>query len=226
MDRDLSQLVWLALLWGLYGVLHSVLATHWLKAWVGRRWPALLPAYRLGFNVLAVLLFLPPYLLMKAWDGPLLWQWEGAERWLVNGIAVAALLAFLHTLLEYDLATFAGTRQWRERARHAVPLLAEPDRLRLGWQHRHVRHPWYFLALLLIWTQPMDAAFLLSALVWTVYLLIGLRFEEQKLVRQFGEAYRRYQQRVPALLPRPWRRLGAAEALELEALAQQAEEAE
>ncbi len=38
-----------------------------------------------------------------------------------------------------------------------------------------------------------------------VYFFVGSIFEERKLVREFGAAYRAYQQRVPRLLPRPWR---------------------
>ena len=35
----------------------------------------------------------------------------------------------------------------------------------------------------------------------TVYILVGLYFEERDLVRQFGERYLRYQREVPRLLP-------------------------
>jgi methanethiol S-methyltransferase len=36
----------------------------------------------------------------------------------------------------------------------------------------------------------------------TAYLFIGAYFEERKLVREFGEAYRGYQQRTPMFFPR------------------------
>jgi protein-S-isoprenylcysteine O-methyltransferase Ste14 len=39
-----------------------------------------------------------------------------------------------------------------------------------------------------------------------VYFWIGSIFEERKLVREFGDAYRDYQHRVPRLLPRWWLR--------------------
>ena len=40
--------------WLLYFTLHSVLASLWLKRRVAARWPYLMPAYRLGFNLLAL----------------------------------------------------------------------------------------------------------------------------------------------------------------------------
>jgi len=49
----------------------------------------------------------------------------------------------------------------------------------------------------------------------TAYFVIGSRLEERKLVREFGENYRRYQQSVPALMPLPGRYLGRAEAAKI-----------
>jgi protein-S-isoprenylcysteine O-methyltransferase Ste14 len=41
----------------------------------------------------------------------------------------------------------------------------------------------------------------------SAYILIALRFEERDLVEHIGEPYRRYQEEVPALIPRPGRTL-------------------
>ncbi len=61
----------------------------------------------------------------------------------------------------------------------------------------------------------MNAARLVSALAITAYFVIGSRLEEGKLMDRFGEAYRRYRDRVPALVPRPWRVLSREEARRL-----------
>jgi protein-S-isoprenylcysteine O-methyltransferase Ste14 len=37
----------------------------------------------------------------------------------------------------------------------------------------------------------------------TIYILIGLYFEERDLVRHFGDAYREYQRTTPMLIPLP-----------------------
>jgi protein-S-isoprenylcysteine O-methyltransferase Ste14 len=58
---------------------------------------------------------------------------------------------------------------------------------------------------LLIWVQDMDPARLISALCLTSYLVLGSRLEERKLLLYHGDAYRYYRQRVPGLIPRPWR---------------------
>ena len=61
----------------------------------------------------------------------------------------------------------------------------------------------------------MDPAWLVSCIAITLYFAIGSRLEERKLVAEFGESYRRYQRRVPGLVPLPGRRLSRADAAEI-----------
>ena len=51
-----SHYLFLILSWLVYFGLHSLLASIAAKQDVASRWPRAMPAYRLGFNVLAVLL--------------------------------------------------------------------------------------------------------------------------------------------------------------------------
>jgi len=199
---------WLALAFTLYALLHSVLAARPCKAAMARCWPRLMPAYRLLYNALALLLLLPLLWLLWQWPGELLWRRPEWLRWLFDGLALAALLGFLHSLKSYDLSLFSGTAQWR---RGMVEVDAG-EGFQIGFWHRFVRHPWYSFALVLLWTRDMNAAQLLFYSLATLYFVIGSRLEEAKLVAQFGEPYRRYAARVPGLLPRPWRYLSAAEA--------------
>lgn len=62
----------------------------------------------------------------------------------------------------------------------------------------------------------MDLATLLSAGAITSYLLLGSRLEESKLIAEYGDAYRDYRRRVPALFPWPCRALSVADARRLE----------
>ncbi|MFT6916526.1 MAG: protein-S-isoprenylcysteine O-methyltransferase Ste14 [Motiliproteus sp.] len=205
-----------------YCCLHSWLASLGCKAWCAARWPAAMRAYRLVFNLSALLLLIPVVVLLDAAAGPKLWQWTGASAWLVNGLALAALLAFVHSLRDYDLSQFSGSAQWRQLPLDPEQLDYEqldPERqarFHLGWWHRWVRHPWYFFALVILWSREPDVAQLLTGLLLTLYLVLGSRLEERKLRLQFGEAYRHYCRRVPGLFPLPWRRLSAAQARELE----------
>lgn len=205
------DLLWLALGWVAYAALHSLFAALGCKAWVTRRWPAFAPYYRLAFNLQSVILVLPLVWATYALPGDWLWRWAGPWAWLANGLALVAMAGFVLSSGTYDMGEFLGTTPWREKRRDAV----EHEGFRISPLHRHVRHPWYALGLVLIWTRDMSAPLLVSALAITLYFVFGSWLEERKLEAHFGTAYRDYRQRVPGLIPLPWKRLSAAEAEDL-----------
>jgi protein-S-isoprenylcysteine O-methyltransferase Ste14 len=210
-ELNIGALVGLAALWCGYFAAHSLLASLAVKRWVARRWPRLMPGYRLGFNLAALLLLLPPLWQTFALPGAPLWQWRGFWAWLANGLALAALGGFLWSLRYYDSAEFFGLRQWRGR----IGTVEDQERFTLSPLHRFVRHPWYSLSLVLVWTRDMSVPVLIGALAITAYLVIGSRLEERKLIAYHGELYRRYRARVPGLVPLPWRWLSRRAAAEL-----------
>ncbi len=121
------------------------------------------------------------------------------------------MVGYLWSMKWYDGMDFLGLRHLAGVQRHD-PLILSP-------MHRHVRHPWYSLGLLYLWTRDLNAGWLVAVIVITVYLAVGARLEEQKLISAFGDAYRLYRKRVPSLIPWPGKRLSAEEARALEALA-------
>ncbi len=70
--------------------------------------------------------------------------------------------------------------------------------------HRHVRHPLYAGTFLFIWglfiLMPYTSL-IISNFIITCYTLIGIRFEEEKLLREFGPHYEEYKKRVPKIIP-------------------------
>jgi protein-S-isoprenylcysteine O-methyltransferase Ste14 len=202
------DLALLSLLWILYFSFHSLLASLWFKSRVAARFGDLMPAYRLIFNTLATVLLIPPVWLMYQLNSEPLWQFEGIWHWLRLFVLLLAVIGFVWSLRFYDSKEFLGLKQLRQGRRE----IEDQESLQISPLHRYVRHPWYSLGLLLVWSLDMDAARLVSAILITAYLVIGSRFEEQKLTRYHGEKYRRYCERVPGLIPIPGRRLTQAEA--------------
>ncbi len=211
------QLLVLALSWVSYFALHSLLIAPKTKHWIARRFPRIMPAYRLLFNLQAVVLLVALIILSVHWKGPKLWHFDGVVAWLITSLNLAALAGFVGTTRAYDGAEFWGLRQWREKRTRG----GEGERLVISTVHRYVRHPWYFFGLILLWTREMDATLLVGSGLATLYLWIGSRWEEIRLVRRYGTAYRDYQQRVPGLVPWPGKVLSAEEAHQLETLAQE-----
>jgi protein-S-isoprenylcysteine O-methyltransferase Ste14 len=195
--------------WALYGVAHSWLAGERVKAWVARSRSVWGPAYRLIYNGLALVLLIPPLWATAAYGGEALWHWPA---WIAWPATVLTVSGFVWSLKWYDSLDFIGLRQWRGRHARAQ----DAGRFVLSPLHRYVRHPWYSLGLLFIWTRDLNAAWLVASLAVTVYVVIGSRLEERKLIAAFGESYVRYRERVPGLIPWPGRHLDTKEARALE----------
>ena len=197
----------LSLSWLAYFLLHSLLASLWFKQVVNHYCPRCAASYRLAYNILATLLLLPLLLLMMQWQQAFLWSWKGGMLWFMNAMALLSILGFVVTLKYYDMAEFIGLRQLQ------TATIEDQEQFSLSPLHHFVRHPWYFFGLVILWTRSMDIMMLVSVMAMTLYFIIGSWLEERKLVHYHGDIYLRYQKRVPALIPLPWRFLRSGEKL-------------
>jgi protein-S-isoprenylcysteine O-methyltransferase Ste14 len=76
--------------------------------------------------------------------------------------------------------------------------------LELHGIHKYVRHPLYLGTLLFIWSLFLFFPLLSNlqaCVVITLYVLIGIRSEERKLVTLFGQDYESYRHKTPGLIP-------------------------
>lgn len=191
-----------------YFVLHSLVASITFKQWVAKHWPNVMPFYRLAFNALAIVLTLPLLLVMYWYPGDSLWQWQGVGFYFTSTLALFAVIGFFYSLKFYDLSEFWGTKQLRE---HNTSV-HDQENFHISPMHRYVRHPWYFFALVIIWTRDVSTVQLLVYFLVTAYFVIGSRMEEQKLIAYHGEVYRMYQKKVAGVIPLPWKFLSAEQA--------------
>ena len=125
---------------------------------------------------------------------------------LALGVQALGALILAYSIYQLDFPHFAGLRQWAGWLKR-IETHSESDtstsRLVVDGLHRYVRHPLYTSSLIVLWLiSPMTVNRLAFVAGATVYLYVGSIFEERKLVAEFGDAYRAYQQRVPRLLPR------------------------
>lgn len=138
-----------------------------------------------------------------------LWQPVDASPMLLHGplnlllraVSLLALLSFAWAFLSIEGFDAFGTGDLLARFRHS-PRPTVP--LSVRGPYRWVRHPFYFLVLVMLWASPVLSAdrLLLNAL-FTIWIVLGARWEERDLSVEYGDAYRRYQTRVPMLIP--WR---------------------
>lgn len=82
----------------------------------------------------------------------------------------------------------------------ATPL----SELKINGIHRFVRHPLYLGTILfvcgLFFLFPTISN-LIAVVLLIGYVLIGITFEEKKLIREFGKNYEEYISKVPMLIP-------------------------
>jgi len=200
--NELTGAVLTLLAVALWGALHSKLATPRAKDWLRRRiGPSADRGYRLLYNLVATATLLPVLAIPARIPGLALYQIPTPWVYLTTAVQVVAILAVSLTVLQTGATSFVGIRQ----------LLSSPEsgtaRLHVSGFYRWVRHPLYTGLLVFIWLSPiMTSSTLALFLGFTLYILIGSRYEERGLIADFGESYEQYRLKVPALFPRPWRR--------------------
>lgn len=178
-----------------WGIVHSILASLGVKEFFRRTLgTSLMRLYRLGYNIFSMLSFLPIVWLMMTLPDKELYRVSMPWNYLMmvgQGIAAVFLLVgLLHT----DMLHFVGLRQLIEPEK--------PSRLVTWGLYRYVRHPLYVFGLLFLWLSPILSANSFAVyLSLTVYIIAGALFEERKLLREFGEAYREYKSVTPMMIP-------------------------
>ncbi len=181
-----------------YGFVHSLLATLAAKArarqWFGpgaERW------YRLAYNTFGILTFLPVLALVAELSSERLYIIPAPWSYVALAGQLLALLALVIGFLQTGIWSFLGFEQMLN------PSPNPTSQMVTGGLYRWVRHPLYTAGLAFIWLTPIMTSNLLALNIGlTLYLILGAIYEERKLVREFGERYTRYQERVPMLIPR------------------------
>ena len=202
------NLVILSLAWIAFFGLHSLLASIWMKDIIKDRFPSFAPYYRLAYNIISILLIIPIFRFSHSINSPPLIVWNGFLGAVSGAVLILACAGFFWTVRYYDMAQFLGLSQLRAKD---APVEGT-ELFTLSPLHRFVRHPWYFLALLILWTRDMTPPFPVTVLAATIYFIIGSRLEERKLLYYYGKRYELYMKFVPGLLPLPWRYLRKEEA--------------
>jgi methanethiol S-methyltransferase len=185
-----------------YYALHSMLAADGVKA----KLVSLVPVryYRMAYNVLAIVLLAALFVLYFLVEKKPLWTFNKALLFSGVFVSIVGLVWVVRAMSKYNMGEFTGLEQMRNGQKPVH------TKLIVRGLNGKVRHPLYFGTLLITWGALLifqNDAMLAFAFITTIYLIIGSRLEEEKLVAQFGKAYQKYQREVPMLLPLKWRGL-------------------
>ncbi len=192
------ELVWFALGWVLFCVIHSALIADKAVRFFSARLKDKSGYYRLLYNMLAGMLLVPlvwyEFTIKRGMAGLLPELWPLRLLFLL-----VAMVFFVAGGRQYDALSFLGIAQIRSG--RTARTLSKENRLVTTGVLSWVRHPWYTGVFCLLAARPLNPVSLTSNGVLFVYLIVGARLEEQRLVQAFGDAYRRYQARVPMFIP-------------------------
>lgn len=182
----------------LFGLQHSVMARPKFKRWLATHMDPTVEraTYCLSTSIVLVTICL-------FWS-PLPGQlWSIETNWiayLIQAFAAFGWLIMVLATFNIDHFELFGLRQVYCLVRNKpMPIMT----FRVGGLYKWVRHPIQAGLLIGMWSVPQSslAHFTLAGGL-TIYVFVGLYFEEKDLIREFGQTYRTYMKNVGGVFPK------------------------
>ncbi len=137
------------------------------------------------------------------------WLWQ-----IIVVLHLGSIVLIYVAFLQSDYLEFLGFKQ---AYRGLLTILGKappaPDielfgthRLEVRGVYALVRHPMMIGGFLFLVTSGPSLNNIVYTALYTAYMVIGGYYEERRMIKVFGEDYRRYQRRVGAFFPLPGRR--------------------
>lgn len=137
-----------------------------------------------------------------------LWQPSTTEIWSLQGSLFGAVLSglFLFGWVLLLYATFLVNHfdlfGLRQVYFYLIGKDYTPVPFKLTGLYKYVRHPIMLGWLIVFWATPvMTTGHLLFALLNTLYIFIGIHYEERNLAEAFGEKYTQFKAQTSMLIP-------------------------
>jgi len=180
-----------------FAVQHTIMARPVFKQWIARFIPKALERSTFVFVTDMIMWFM-------------IWKWQPIEGvvWQVQNAVVANVLIGISIagwavvcLSSFMINHFEllGLQQVWHYLRGTTP---NKMTFKLRGFYRYVRHPLMTGFLVFFWVTPyMTLSHLYLAILFTVYVLIGTRFEERDLMKYHPVEYTDYKEKVPGIIP-------------------------
>ena len=186
----------LILLWIVYYTIHSILASSSVKDFFQKKLKNTFRYYRLGYSIFATVTLILLLYFQYSFESPLLIRSVWIKYFSVLFLILPGLIIMFISIKKYFML-LSGVR--------SIFTPVPASELKVNGIHRFVRHPLYSGTILFVWGLFFVFPFLnniIAAVLLTLYVLVGISFEEKKLIKEFGKEYEGYIQKVPMLIPR------------------------
>ena len=191
-------MILLVVLWVLFFVSHSLLASNQMKAFAERTLGSYFRFYRLGYNLFSLIFLLGIiYILFYRHENVYVFTRSNSSMLIGFLLLLIGSWVMRKAFQNYDLGEFSGIKQLAEK-------IHKPEKLATGGMNAFVRNPLYFgiiifvLGFFIYHPTWMDLA---TLVIIYAYLYIGTVLEEKKLEEVFGDEYRDYKKRTKMLIP-------------------------
>src|SRR6185437_9755329 len=186
----------LILLWILYYTIHSILASSSVKDFFQKKLKNTFRYYRLGYSIFATVTLILLLYFQYSFESPLLIRSVWIKYFSVLFLILPGLIIMFISIKKYFML-LSGVR--------SIFTPVPASELKVNGIHRFVRHPLYSGTILFVWGLFFIFPFLsnlIAVVLLTLYVFIGISFEEKKLLKEFGKRYEAYILKVPMLVPR------------------------
>ena len=179
----------IGILWVLYYAIHSAMASKRFKLYLRLTLPILYPYYRSVYSFFATV-----NLLLLFWLHLLIPSNQIFEPEVLKFVGYA-FFVFSAVIFVFAGKSYGAAFLFRE---------VKSKKLNTTGVNAYVRHPLYFGILLflvgVVLVAPSSKNMVVGC-VSALYLIIGTKLEEQKLIEEFGQEYVDYQIHVKMLIP-------------------------
>ena len=177
--------------WLAFYFFHSLLAHQYIKDTIIAKVPIIKPYYRITYNIISIILFLIG--LIEYDSSPDSTVIIFKSTYIGVFIALFGILLLVYSFRNYSISEL---------------MIGNPSntivKLNVSGLNKYLRHPIYLGTILLLIGCMMilgNLGFLQILIITFIYLPIGIYYEEQKLIHQFGEDYIIYKSKVKAIIP-------------------------
>jgi len=182
----------LVLAWAIYFFLHSFLVStkiknHLIDVGIGKKWQ------RVFYNLIAIIGLFSIMFFNGTIDSKLLFVKNEVLKVIALIITAIGIIIIRQSFKYYSIKSFLGLEKEDGK------LITNKGIL------KYVRHPIYSGTILVVlgyFLYDPRVATLITLICIYIYLFIGIKLEENKLLKIYGSAYKKYRKDVPALFPR------------------------
>lgn len=199
----LYDVIILVFVLGLFGYIHSFLASLKVKEFIKQQFGNAIAFYRLFYNIFSLGSL---YLIWEYAPHPSLkiYKLNPPFDFLVLIPQFISLIGIIWCFKYICFKEFLGLSQIERflNKDYSENDLDEKMTFRIEGPYKYSRHPIYFFSIVfLVFRAEMDLFYLTMLATFIIYFYIGSVYEEKKLIRIFGKVYEDYQKEVPRIFP-------------------------